>query len=267
MDDHQRTIAEAARSLATAMPMEMVHSLSDIIQTCDPFEWHTVRTRIANGLPTAHARLAAVEFIKSWETDAALLSPDAVVLALVTAAHSEKAYKDSQSVELVWTGPDVGAVPVRRTQQAVLQILDSAKQSLTLVSYAVYNIPHVRQALVSAAGRGVQIRMIVDTPDRNASEKEYNNLIAVGGAVTSRASQYYWPHEKREITNSGTVGKLHVKCVAADSEWLFLSSANLTEHAFTINMELGLLIHGGHLPEQIEQHFDGLIGRKMLVKV
>ena len=84
MDDHQRTIAEAARSLATAMPMEMVHSLSDIIQTCDPFEWHTVRTRIANGLPTAHARLAAVEFIKSWETDAALLSPDAVVLALVT---------------------------------------------------------------------------------------------------------------------------------------------------------------------------------------
>ena len=60
---------------------------------------------------------------------------------------------------------------------------------------------------------------------------------------------------------------MHVKCVAADSEWLFLSSANLTEHAFTINMELGLLIHSGHLPKQIEQHFDRLVAKKMLVKV
>ena len=85
--------------------------------------------------------------------------------------------------------------------------------------------------------------------------------------VASCASLYYWPHEKRDKTASGTIGKLHVKCVAADSEWLFLSSANLTEHAFTINMELGLLIHGGHLPKQIEQHFDRLIAKKMLISV
>ena len=42
---------------------------------------------------------------------------------------------------------------------------------------------------------------------------------------------------------------------------------NLTEHAFTINMELGLLVHGGQLPKQIEQHFDRLIAKKILVKV
>ena len=46
-----------------------------------------------------------------------------------------------------------------------------------------------------------------------------------------------------------------------------LSVLLVTEHAFTINMELGLLIHGGHLPKQIEQHFDRLIAKKMLVKV
>jgi phosphatidylserine/phosphatidylglycerophosphate/cardiolipin synthase-like enzyme len=237
-----------------------------LIDNCDPFDWSTVRSR-AGGLPNAHSRIAASEFLNRWKEEAATLSPEAVSLALITATHTEETYKESQSVELVWTGPDVGAVPVRRTKQAVLQVLDSAKHSITLVSYAVYNIPHVRQALVSAAEKGVRIRMIVDTPDRSASEEEYNNLVAIGGAVAASARLYYWPHEKREKTEGGTVGKLHVKCVAADSEWLFLSSANLTEHAFTINMELGLLIHGGHLPKQIEQHFDRLIAKKMLVRV
>ena len=266
MDNQYLTIAEAARSLATAIPAEMIHSLVEIINKCDPFDWNTVRSR-ASGLPNAHSRIAASEFLNRWKEEAATLSPEAVSLALITAAHTEKTYKESQSVELVWTGPDVGAVPVRRTKQAILQVLDSAMHSITLVSYAIYNIPHVRQALVSAAGKGVRIRMIVDTPDRNASEEEYNNLIAVGGDVASCASLYYWPHERRDKTDSGTIGKLHVKCIAADSEWLFLSSANLTEHAFTINMELGLLIHGGHLPKQIEQHFDRLIAKKMLVSV
>jgi len=266
MNDQYSTIAEAARSLATAIPADMIHSLVEIIDNCDPFDWPTVRSR-AGGLPNAHSRIAATEFLECWKEEAATLPPEAVSLALITAAHTEKTYKESQSVELVWTGPDVGAVPVRRTKQAVLQVLDSAKHSITLVSYAVYNIPHVRQALVSAAEKGVQIRMIVDTPDRSASEKEYNNLIAVGGDVASCASLYFWPHEKRGKTDGGTIGKLHVKCVAADSEWLFLSSANLTEHAFTINMELGLLIHGGQLPKQKKQHFDRLIAKKMLVKV
>jgi phosphatidylserine/phosphatidylglycerophosphate/cardiolipin synthase-like enzyme len=266
MNDQYSTIAEAARSLATAIPADMIHSLVEIINSCDPFDWHMVRSRVSS-MPNAHSRIAASEFLNCWKEEAATFSPDAVSLALITAAHAEKTYKENQSVELVWTGPDVGAVPVRRTEQAVLQVLDSARNSITLVSYAVYRIPHVRQALVNAAGKGVRVRMIVDTPDRSASEEEYNNMIAVGGDVASCASLYYWPHEKREKTSSGTIGKLHVKCAAADSEWLFLSSANLTEHAFTINMELGLLIHGGQLPEQIEQHFDRLIAKRILVKV
>lgn len=40
---------------------------------------------------------------------------------------------------------------------------------------------------------------------------------------------------------------------------MFLSSANLTEYVFTIIMELGLLVTGGKLPEQVERHFERLI--------
>ena len=53
----------------------------------------------------------------------------------------------------------------------------------------------------------------------------------------------------------------------ADSRWLFLSSANLTEYAFTVNMELGVLISDGPLPGQVEMHFDQLIQAGVLARV
>ena len=109
--------------------------------------------------------------------------------------------------------------------------------------------------------------MIVETPDKLGGENEYSTLRALGTEVETCSSVYYWPKEKRKLSETNKPGILHVKCAVADGEWLFLSSANLTQQAFTINMELGLLIHSGHLPKQIEQHFDRLVAKKMLVKV
>jgi hypothetical protein len=40
----------------------------------------------------------------------------------------------------------------------------------------------------------------------------------------------------------------------ADGRSLLISSANLTEYAMTLNMGMGLLIHGGALPAQVEAH-------------
>ena len=48
---------------------------------------------------------------------------------------------------------------------------------------------------------------------------------------------------------------------------LFLSSANLTEYAFTINMELGLPVTGGGLPKQVQENFQMLINGDVLVEV
>jgi phosphatidylserine/phosphatidylglycerophosphate/cardiolipin synthase-like enzyme len=50
-----------------------------------------------------------------------------------------------------------------------------------------------------------------------------------------------------------------VKCAVADAEWLFLSSANLTQQAFTVNMELGMLVRGGTMPGRVEEQFRRLI--------
>jgi phosphatidylserine/phosphatidylglycerophosphate/cardiolipin synthase-like enzyme len=53
----------------------------------------------------------------------------------------------------------------------------------------------------------------------------------------------------------------------ADGEWLFLSSANLTQQAFTINMELGMLVRGGMMPGRVEEQFEQLIQSEQLKPV
>jgi phosphatidylserine/phosphatidylglycerophosphate/cardiolipin synthase-like enzyme len=253
--------------LASALPLSVLHTLAEAIQSCSPTDWPWSKARIAGGISQPHYRSLVAGFLDAWQSEAKIVSPEAVAAALVTAAQSEQAHQQQQSVELVWTGPDVGVVPLRRTEQALLQVIDSACGRATVVSYAVYNIPRICEALVRAADRGVAINVIIETPDRLEGQNTYDTLKALGHSVAARCGVFLWPLEKREKDGGGKPGILHVKCAVADGRWLFLSSANLTDFAFTINMELGVLVTGGRLPDQVERHFERLIEAGQLVRV
>ena len=95
----------------------------------------------------------------------------------------------------------------------------------------------------------------------------YNPLIALGGAVLDAAELYYWPMENRPPNAEEKRGIVHAKCVIADSSRMFISSANLTEQAFTLNMELGVLVSGTSTPTRVEAHFDALIQGGVVVPV
>jgi phosphatidylserine/phosphatidylglycerophosphate/cardiolipin synthase-like enzyme len=260
--DPLRAIAEAAADLAASLPAGTAESVAGAILTSGPS-----RAEIARRVPHHHHRDLAYAFVDRWRHEAGDLDATAVGLALRTAVHSEQRHRDSQSVELVWTGPDTGEVPFRRTEQAILQLLDSARERITLVSFAVYRIPNVAEALVRAARRGVRLTVIVETPAKLGGENEYDTLRALGEEVAECSSVYFWPKEKRPSGEGQNVGLLHVKCAVADGEWLFLSSANLTRQAFTINMELGVLVRGGTMPGRVEQQFDRLIQSGQLKRV
>jgi phosphatidylserine/phosphatidylglycerophosphate/cardiolipin synthase-like enzyme len=266
MDAGNQLIAAEAGKLAAAAPFSLLNGLACAIESCDPADWTTARSRILHGVAHAHYRSLTATLLDCWRGQAVSLTPQAVALALLTAAHAEKAHRDHQTVELVWTGPETGVVPFRRTEQAILQVIDSAVQRVLVVSYAVYNIPRICEALVRAAGRGAAITVVVETPDRLEGQNTYDTLRALGPAVAARSSVFFWPLDNREKDGNGKHGILHVKCAVADGRWLFLSSANLTEYAFTLNMELGLLITGGNLPGQVEAHFDRLIEKGLLAK-
>ena len=134
------------------------------------------------------------------------------------------------------------------------------------MSYAVYSIPNIQEAVVRAAKRGVKITVVVETPDKLDVQNEYSTLQALGDDVARCSTVYYWPKENRKVDESGKLGILHVKCVVGDGRWLFLSSANLTKYAFSLNMELGVLITGGTTPVQVEAQFGKMIESGTLLK-
>jgi phosphatidylserine/phosphatidylglycerophosphate/cardiolipin synthase-like enzyme len=44
----------------------------------------------------------------------------------------------------------------------------------------------------------------------------------------------------------------------------FITSANLTGHAMEQNMEAGLLISGGHIPQTLEEHLRALVSMRIV---
>lgn len=252
----ERVIVESAYALACSLPSSTVEAVSAAILICSE---GSLRAELSKLVAHHHHRELALAFVDRWRNEAKDVDRRTVAVALQSAALSEQTHRDSQSVELVWTGPDTEHTPFRRTEQAILQILDSAKTRITLVSFAVYRIPNVGKALVRAAKRGVRLTVIVETPDKIAGEGEYSTIKALGQEVAACSTVYFWPKENRPLGDNNKVGILHVKCAVADGEWLFLSSANLTQQAFTINMELGMLVRGGTMPGRAEQQFQRLI--------
>ncbi len=191
-------IAEAATKLATEMPAAPVEAFAQAIQA------NPAKAPAVQGIPHLHYRSLAAEFIDLWQTRAASVSPEAVAQALRTATHGETVHREEQTVELVWTGSSTKGQGFRRTEQAILQVLDSAQEQITLVSYAVYRIPNVCGALVRAARRGVRIKVIVETPEKLEGESEHSTLRALGNdvvpSVATRRISRVLPSSRRRHT-------------------------------------------------------------------
>lgn len=250
-------VVNLVRGLPPSIVDLLVKSLEDGAAEASVFE----------SILNPHYRVLVADFLRGRRTRAVDVPPAAVALALLTASLGQKELRENQCIELVWTGPDAGEMPLRRTEQAILQVIDSAARRLTVVSYAVYNIQHVRDALVRAAARGVAIDVVLETPDKLETEDAYSTIKALGPQVADRCSIYLWPLDKRPRDEGGRPGLLHVKCAVADGRLLLLTSANLTGYAFTVNMELGVLISGGDIPLRVERHFDRLIQSGVLGRI
>jgi len=260
-------IAEEAARLANRLPASVIDTVVARLGRSECSEWASLRGQIAIAIPTPDYRGAVISLLDRWRSQVPEVTPQAVAAALVTASHIAKKRREEQAVEVVWTGPDQSVIPLRRTEQAILQVLNSAQSRILLVSYAVYSIPNIQDAVVRAAKRGVTITVIVETPNKLDVQNEYSNLKALGEDVAKCSAVYYWPKEHRKLDATGKLGILHVKCVVGDGNQLFLSSANLTKYAFSLNMELGVLINGGRGPRQIEVVFESLIAEETLSRV
>jgi phosphatidylserine/phosphatidylglycerophosphate/cardiolipin synthase-like enzyme len=263
----QSIIATKAVQLAVELPSSLIQSLANAIAACEVQDWSYARQQILQVTPQPRLRGLIDEFLTAWRTHAPDVSPGSITLALQSAAAAAQYYREAQSIELVWTGPGVMGLPLRRTDQALLDVIDAAQRSLLVVSFAVYKIPTITQALVRAFERRVSVRICVEAPEPSGQRMAYDTIQALGPEVQQRAKIYIWPRDQRPSDPIGNVGSLHAKCAVADDQMLFISSANLTGYAMNLNIELGTLIHGGPLPARVATYYARLIESGVLKRV
>lgn len=264
MDKGQNAIAIQAAKLAAHLPPAVVQALAQAVAACDVQDWDHTRQQMLKVTPQPSFEALIEELAAVWRTHTNEVSPESVAFALLAAAATSQHYREFQSVELVWTGPGVMEVPLRRTDQALLEVIDAAQRQLLVVSFAVYKIPEVTQALIRAFERDVDLRICVEAPGSSGQRMAYDTVKALGQDMQQRAEIYIWPRDQRPTDPAGKSGSLHAKCAVADDQLLFISSANLTNYAMNLNMELGTLIHGGPLPAMVAKHFARLMESSVL---
>ena len=248
---------DAISTLIEELPDGAIEPLAFAMADATPGAWSTIQTIAQRAIAAPHYREQVGGFIAAWQLHAPEVPPASVALALRAAAHTIMRQRRAQTLELVWTGP-ASTQPLRRTAQVLQELIDEAQRDLLIVSFAVYDIPEIGQALLRAARRGVRLQLIIESPKESVGRLAYDGLASFGAQVTAQAQIYRWPAEQRPVDQAGRSGSLHAKCAVADEQALLVSSANLTHYALSLNMELGVLVRGGTVPRQVVRHFSHL---------
>jgi phosphatidylserine/phosphatidylglycerophosphate/cardiolipin synthase-like enzyme len=255
----QMSLAQRIQQLVADMPDELIIGLAVALQKGENGNWDKLMAKATYVAKQPSVKQHVIEFIDYWCTYHPEVTTESVALAMLASAQVADHYRQSQQLEIVWTGPDSQVIPLRRTDQALMQLIHEAQESLHIISFAVYKVDNIAKAIVSAAERGVSISIYLETPDTSESKVSFDTVKALGPAVSERAKLYVWPKEKRPLTEDGKFGSLHAKIALADARLLLVSSANLTGYAMMLNMEMGMMIRGGDSPKQVEKHLARLV--------
>lgn len=208
--------------------------------------------------PVARERLR--NLVTCWRN--CPLPSDELAGMLIGASFAYNQAKAESDIELVWTGPSSELVATRKTEQALLQVIDSATKRFFLTSFVAYNVSSIMKSLSSASQCGVEISMLLESNDAHGGGVSIDAIGHMKKALPA-ARIYFWGDKPDSFSG----GKVHAKVAVADERICFLSSANLTGHAMEKNMEAGVLIQGGSIPTKIHRHLEALITTKAIERV
>lgn len=160
-----------------------------------------------------------------------------------------------KSNSLVWTSPFVFNDKADSTKSSILELINSAKKSITIVGYTIEpDTGDVFEALENASKRGVQIRLLFD------KAKKYLDIIENFWKTKGTFPKVYSYQAKNQRTS------LHAKVLIIDSKELLITSANLTGRGITRNVEMGIR-HKGESAKDAEELVDTLVANDYLVRI
>jgi cardiolipin synthase A/B len=248
--------------VARRLPEGQVATLAAVLEDCQA-PTPGARSRAVGAVASPTFADLAGRLVSAWEHEE--IGGSALAVALEAASEAVRKEREEESIEVVWTGPRTAAVPVRLTREVLIDVIRAARESLFIVSFAAYKVEVVLTELSAAADRGVVIRLILESGETGGGTLTFDSAKAFD-VLRNGVTFYVWPSEKRPVLERGRAS-LHAKAAVADDHTAFVTSANLTGHGITENMELGLLVRGGAIPRRLSAHFRELLADGTLAPV
>lgn len=253
-------VGDAAAAAALEVPANHVAAGAAAIESFP--KWAPgAQTALIDASPAGHYREHAQLIAHAWSTKPSLPGA-AVAAAMRAAATAVAAVRAEHSARLVWTGPPTEALGFRSTRAVLHTLVANAADSLVLVAFATYDVDDLAIALAQAAARGVDVTLILETPEDPGGPLHLGPPHPFAPLRTC-ARFYRWPAESRQAAFAAAA-RLHAKCVIADCRSALVTSANLTSAGINDNIELGVLLDAGPLPERLHRHFAQLIEAEAL---
>ena len=242
-----------------------------------PTAWLVLACDALRRLPaTAHAEFVLQQLPATANADASFLmaavvrsasgqmSWESLSWAIQTTSSVYHRLRAQQHIELLWAGPSpANRVPARRIDQALYDLIASAKNDILLITFAAAKIGRLTDALWKAAQRGVQIQLILEFEESSEGQLSFDAMKAFPSTLIKAVNVYHWPVEKRDRNQAGRPGKLHAKVAIIDDTAL-VSSANLTDDAFNRNLEVGVLVKNAEFLISTKTYIDSLIAEGTL---
>jgi len=250
-------LLDAVAALVFLVSPDKVQAIAMRVRQADSSQ---VVTALAGVVGTPVAYGAVEQLLLAWR--ATSVSADGLASMLIAAAHVYRKASSEQSTELVWTGPTTPFVAARRTEQALLQVINVASSELFITSFVAYDVTSIVKALNAACARGVIISMLLESSQGHGGSINID-VIGKMRALVPTAHLYAWRNKDNEFSD----GRVHAKVAVADGNTCFITSANLTGYAMERNMEAGVLIAGGQIPKMLNDHLRSLIDTRVVSQV
>ena len=245
-------LLDAVAAVVCLVSPEKVQSIANRIRQAGTSK---AASSLSSVVGTPAAAGVVDQLVDAWRTTS--VAADELASMLLAAGHVFTKVANQQSTELVWTGPTTPFVSARRTEQALLQVINAAEQTLFITSFVAYDVSTIVKALNAAAARGVAISMLLELSQDHGGSISFD-AIGKMSALVPAAKLYAW----RDKADPFSDGRVHAKVASADGRVCFITSANLTGHAMEKNMEAGVLISGGQIPKLLLDHLQALVGTK-----
>jgi len=253
-DNH---LSDLISEFIQSTPLEIIDEVLSIIHGWEgiPSDFQKIKLLSSVQNPTTKNKLK--KLLECWDKDFPEFPPESIALSIKSSAEIYRNLKSSP-LELIWTGPE-NFSNFRRTDQALLELIQGANKNLLIVSFAVYKALAIIEAIEKAILRNVKVTICLEDSEVSQGKLSFSGLSAFSETIFKLANFYTWPLENRPHTADGKYGSLHAKIAVADQEKVFISSANLTEYAMDLNMEMGVLLKDKEIGEQITSLFNNLI--------